>query len=258
MKFSPLSFHPTHQILIPFAEAQWCIWRQLSYLPPPLSLDSMISYILFQLGISRELHFCKFCGKEELDKGNVWIGALTKRHVCKIQMLPILRRHLANELAHNYELVSQYKCCTCCLLPRQIGKQRGWELESVGDVTGGRKERGCWNKGYLIENTEFIVVEGTGLKENRILLVSIFTELLMLRLALSRRGSLRIRGPKIPELSLRSFCSLSQSNYFIMGCKLFGEHIELNSQTHKFCSMFYFWNEKKEIFVSGFSLLNWW
>lgn len=107
-------------------------------------------------------------------------------------------------------------------------------------------------------NAEIIVVEGIGLKENRIFLVSTFTELFMLRLVLSRRGSLvHILGPQIPELSLRSFCSLSQSNYFIMGCKLFGERIELSIQTHKFCSMFYCWNEKKDIFVSGFSLLNW-
>lgn len=80
-----------------------------------------------------------------------------------------------------------------------------------------------------------------------------FAELLMLRLVLSRRGSLvHILGPKIPELSLRSFCSLSQSNYFIMGCKLFGKHIELSVQTHKFCSMFYCWNEKKDIFIRIF------
>lgn len=80
-----------------------------------------------------------------------------------------------------------------------------------------------------------------------------FAELLMLRLVLNRRGSLvHILGPKIPELSLRSFCSLSQSNYFIMGCKLFGKPIELSVQTHKFCSMFYCWNEKKDLFISIF------
>jgi len=85
----------------------------------------------------------------------------------------------------------------------------------------------------------------------------VFAELLMLGLVLSRRGSLvRILGPEIPELSLRLFCSLNQSNYFILGCKLFGECIELSIQTHRFCYMFYCWNEKKEIFVSGFSLLN--
>lgn len=95
-----------------------------------------------------------------------------------------------------------------------------------------------------------MVVEGIGLKENRIFFVLMFTELLMLRLVLSRRGSLgHIRGPKIPELSLRSSCSVSQSRYFIMGCKLFGQGIELS----KFCSMFCCWNEKKEIFVSAFS-----
>lgn len=80
-----------------------------------------------------------------------------------------------------------------------------------------------------------------------------FTELLMLRLVLSRRGSLvHILGPKIPELSLRSFCSLSQSNYFIMGCKLFGKHIERSVQTHKFCSVFHCWNEKKDLFIRIF------
>lgn len=31
----------------------------------------MISYILFQFGISRELNFCEFCGKEELTKGKL-------------------------------------------------------------------------------------------------------------------------------------------------------------------------------------------
>lgn len=99
-------------------------------------------------------------------------------------------------------------------------------------------------------NADIMVVEGIGLKENRIFFVLMFTELLMLRLVLSRRGSLgHIRGPKIPELSLRSFCSVSQSHYFIMGCKLFGQGIELS----KFCSMFCCWNEKKEIFVSAFS-----
>lgn len=80
-----------------------------------------------------------------------------------------------------------------------------------------------------------------------------FAEVLVLRLVLSRRGSLvHILGPKIPELSLRSFCSLSQSNYFIMGCKLFGKHIELSVQTHEFCSMFYCWNEKKDLFIRIF------
>lgn len=81
-----------------------------------------------------------------------------------------------------------------------------------------------------------------------------FAELLMLRLVLSRRGGslVHILGPKIPEPSLRSFCSLSQSNYFIMGCKLFEKHIELSVQTHKFCSMFYCWNEKKDLFIRIF------
>jgi len=31
----------------------------------------MISYILFQFDISRELSFCKFWGKEELNKGEM-------------------------------------------------------------------------------------------------------------------------------------------------------------------------------------------
>lgn len=132
----------------------------------------------------------------------------------------------------------------------QTDRKAAW----VGAEELGRCKWGKGGKGYLGQNKcKDYCGGGNRTKGEQNFLVSKFTELLMLRLVLSRRGSLvHILGPKIPELSLRSFCSLSQSNYFIMGCKLFGERIELSIQTHKFCSTFYCWNEKKEIFLSGF------
>lgn len=138
MKFSFLSSHPTHGTLIPFCSSPRMCLKTVTHLPPPLSADRMISCILFQLGISKELSFCKFCGKEELNKG-------------KRRELVLLQKDIYTEFKCSlfWGIMLAHSVSGCPVLQTD---RKGWELESLGDVTGGRKERGCWNKDNLGEN----------------------------------------------------------------------------------------------------------
>lgn len=105
----------------PFCSSPGMCLKAVTHLPPPLSPDRMISCILFQLGISKELGFCKFCGKKELNKGKMHELVLLQKdyiYIYIIQMLPILRHHLTNSV-------------NGWLFSRQIGKGgswRAWEM----------------------------------------------------------------------------------------------------------------------------------
>lgn len=122
-----------------FSSPGMCL-KSVTHLPPPLSPDRMISCILFQLGISKELSFCKFCGKEELNKGEMreWV---------------LLQKDIQNSnITHSEASSCQRTGSQCQWLFVLQTDRKGWELESLGDVSGGRKESECWNKECLREN----------------------------------------------------------------------------------------------------------
>lgn len=127
----------------PFCSSPGMCLKAVTHLPPPLSPDRMISCILFQLGISKELGFCKFCGKKELNKGKMHELVLLQKDIY-IYIYRYIYRYISiyiqNSNVTHSEASSYQQCQWLAVLQTD---RKGWELESLGDVTGGRKERGC-------------------------------------------------------------------------------------------------------------------
>lgn len=106
----------------PFCSSPGMCLKTVTHVPPPLSPDRVISCILFQLGISRELRF--FVEKRSWMKERWGKLVLLQRdiYIYRIKMLAILRYHPANRVTH---------IVNGCLFSRQIGEGGSWRAQEV-------------------------------------------------------------------------------------------------------------------------------